>query len=143
MKYGKLKEVTGDWVKSTVRLLEKEQMGCSSLWFDTDAKDNYAVCIGWHHYDDKRLPDGKYEAVWKVAWKIGRQSHRNASQCDFDIDFEMPYNPETGDVDCTCEVIDVVDGKPEGYASWAELAAYMRKTARRVWNDWKEENEDD
>ena len=134
MKMGCLKDVTGKFVKESVEWLEKEQMGCCSICFATDDKYNYAVCIGWH--------EGGSRDGWSVAWKIGRQTTNNIMQCDLDVDFDMPYSVESGDVDDTLETIEVVKGKPVGYRSWVELATYMRKTARRVWNDWKEVSND-
>ena len=132
MKTGGLKDVTGKFARSSVKWLHARQMGCCSIWFATDDRYNYSVCIGWH--------DGGHG--WEVAWKIGRQTTNNIMQCDFDVDFEMPYSDESGDVDDTLETIEVVKGKPVGYRSWAELASRMRDEARRVWHDWKEESDD-
>ena len=132
MKTGGLKDVTGKFARSSVKWLHARQMGCCSICFATDDRYNYSVCIGWH--------DGGHG--WEVAWKIGRQTTNNIMQCDFDVDFEMPYSDESGDVDDTLETIEVVGGKPVGYRSWAELASRMRDEARRVWRDWKEESDD-
>ena len=132
MKFGSLKDVTGKFARSSVEWLHARQMGCCSICFATDDRYNYSVCIGWH--------DGGHG--WEVAWKIGRQTTNNIMQCDFDVDFEMPYSDESGDVDDTLETIEVVKGKPVGYRSWAELASRMRDEARRVWHDWKEESDD-
>ena len=133
MKYGKQKEVTGEFVRESYEWLKTEDCGCCSVCFAQDRKHDYAVCIGWH--------DCGRDEGWKIAWKIGRQTHNNIMQSDFDIDFEMPYNEETGDVDDTLETIEVIGGKPIGYMSWTTLAMYIRKTAERVWNDWKEVEE--
>ena len=132
MKFGSLKDVTGKFAKESVEWLTENKMGCCSICFATDYRYKYAVCIGWH--------DGGHG--WEVAWKIGRQTTNNIMQCDFDVDFEMPYSDESGDVDDTLETIEVVGGKPVGYRSWAELASRMRDEARRVWHDWKEESDD-
>ena len=132
MKFGGLKDVTGKFARSSVEWLHARQMGCCSICFATDDRYNYSVCIGWH--------DGSHG--WEVAWKIGRQTTNNIMQCDLDVDFEMPYSDESGDVDDTLETIEVVKGKPVGYRSWAELASHMRDEARRVWHDWKEVSDD-
>lgn len=142
MKFAALKDVTGKWLRESFTWLVKEQAGCCSICFATNDTHNYAVCVGWHSYDDERQPDGTLKEIWEVAWKIGRQTTNNAMQCDFDVDFEMPYDRETGDVDDTCETIVVRGGKPDGYKSWDDLAAYVRKTAKRVWDDWKEVHDD-
>ena len=132
MNTGSLRDVTGKFAKESVKWLKELQMGCSSVCFATDDRYNYAVCIGWHHTGSD----------WVVAWKIGRQTTNNVMQCDLDVDFEMPYSAESGDVDDTLETIEVVNGKPVGYRSWADLAARMRVEASRVWNDWKEVSDD-
>ena len=139
MKYGKLKEVTGKFVRESYDYLTKEQMGCCSICFAQDRKYDYAVCIGWHDCGDGPKEDNYRH--WVIAWKIGRQTHNSAMQCDLDIDFEMPYNEEYGDVDDTLETIEAIGGKPIGYISWDSLAKFIRTTAKRVWNDWKEVEE--
>ena len=137
MRFTELKEVTGSWLHESFAWLVKGQMGCCSICFALDSKYNYAVCVGWHDLGDGPKEDGYHH--WVIAWKIGRQTLNNAMQCDFDVDFEMPYSEESGDVDDTLETIEVAGGKPVGYRSWADLAAYMRKVAQRVWFDWKED----
>lgn len=98
----------------------------------------------------------KSHEEWRVAWKIGWQTFDNAMQTDFDIDFGMPWNTEeyckkmnakltpmqlmrgdryfVGDVYDTEETIELKDGKttPQGYRDWNALAAFVRKTARKV-----------
>ena len=130
MKMGDLRDVTGKFARESVEWLREDQSnGCCSICFATDDRYNYAVCIGWHYTGSD----------WVVAWKVGRQTTNSVMQSDLEVDFEMPYDPETGDVDDTLETIEVTGGKPVGYRSWADLAAYMRKVAQRVWFDWKEE----
>ena len=132
MKIGSLKDVTGKFARSSVEWLHARQMGCCSICFATDDRYNYAVCIGWHYTGSD----------WVVAWKIGRQTTNNIMQSDLDIDFEMPYSAESGDVDDTLETIEVANGKPVGYRSWGDLASRMRVEASRVWNSWKEVSDD-
>lgn len=133
----KIAECTGVWLKGCVDQLVKTQGGCCHLKFDTDAENDYCICVGWHDYTgDPKDGDSRY----KLAWKIGRQSIRNVMQCDFDIDFEMPYNPETGDIDDTLHVIDpLLKTKRE----WEREATLARKEARRIWREWAEEEDND
>ena len=129
MKFGNLKEITGKFVKEQYEWLKEQEAGCCSLCYNSDASNNYAVCVGWHDVGDG----------WAIAWKIGRQSRRNVMQCDFDVDFEMPYSEESGDVDDTTQVIEF-----PGTATmkeWNAIASEMRKEARRVWKDWHEEED--
>lgn len=157
MRKGYLKEVTGKTVKGWYEWLLKEDQGCCSVYFADNDKYRYCVCMGWHASGTDE--NGKQQ--WVVAWKIGRQTHNNAMQCDFDVDFEMPYvseaeaaaNPElcAGDVDDTLEIVsarkrttiyrETKFSAPDGYRSWEALATQIRKTARRVWQDWRKEAE--
>lgn len=158
-----LRRLTGRLVKEWYHWLITEGNGCCSGCFDSTEKYGYAVCVGWHHYDDEMVLDKngnpvhdkfggvKYRPVWKIAWKIGRQTHDNIMQCDFDVDFEMPSDPKTGDVDDTLEVIECATltnrrrglpySAPSGYPGWDALASYMRRQARRVFRDWKDRDE--
>ena len=172
MMYSDLMRLTGRLVKEWYHWLRAEGDGCCSICFDSTGKYDYAVCMGWHHCDDDPVVDEKgnqvyeglvpkYRAVWKVAWKIGRQTRNNIMQCDFDVDFEMPFVTEKmakadprlceGDVDDTLEVVECAVlanrhrslpySAPRGYPSWNALAARMRRQARRVFKDWKDEDE--
>lgn len=102
---------------------------------------------------------------WRICCKIGRQTRNNIMQSDYDVDFEMPYvtaymaavDPELceGDVDDTNMSVELKSGvavvrqdghvlgvaglgAPVGYRSWEDFAKYVRKTARRVWRDWRD-----
>ena len=161
MMHSDLMKLTGRLVKKWYHWLYTEGDGCCSICFDSTGKYDYVVCMGWHHYDDEMVLDKngnpvqgehgiKYRPVWKIAWKIGRQTRNNAMQCDFDVDFEMPYD-EAGDVDDTLETVECAVlanrrrglpySAPQGYRSWNALAARMRGQARRVFRDWKEKDE--
>lgn len=144
-----LEKVTGKWLKGRYEWLVKEDCGCCHLVFGTTANHEVCVCVGW-------TADGPEK--YKVAWKIGWQTFDNAMQTDFDIDFDMPANTKAycdkmnaalkaqgllhettryyveGDVYDTEETIELKEGKttPQGYRDWNALAAFVRKTARKV-----------
>ena len=159
MVYKDLRKLTGKMVREWYAWLMKEQMGCCSIWYESTDKYRYCVCMGWHNLGDG--PKEKNYDHWVVAWKIGRQTHNNIMQCDLDVDFEMPFVTEEmakadkslceGDVDDTEEVVECLTrpnrhgnfpySSPRGYRSWDRLAACMRKTARRVFKDWKDHDD--
>lgn len=181
-----LKEVTGKELKKWWEWLAREQAGCCSVHFASTEKYRYCVCMGWQsgydptsmekwHGKDNRLrpafcppvTPGEEAEGWRICWKIGRQTHNNIRQCDYDIEFEMPYITEKmakadpglceGDVDDTNGDIvlkwgKVVTGRngrfksmrlgaPIGYRSWDDFAKYVRKIARRVWRDWRDHDD--
>ena len=129
-------------------------------WLGKDEKWRPAFC--------PPVTPGEEKNGWRVCWKIGRQTHNHIMQSDYDIDFEMPYvteamakaDPELveGDVDNTNNVVLLKWGKvlakdrngcvksmrlgaPVGYRSWEDFAKNVRRTARRVWRDWKDNDD--
>lgn len=142
-----IEKVTGKWLNGCYKLLVDNDCGCFHIPFDTTANHEVCVCVGW---TDDGTEDGK------VAWKIGWQTFNNGMQTDLDIDFDMPYNTEeycdkmnakltsdernrgdmfiVGDVYDTRETIEIKHGgtTPVGYRDWNALAAFVRKTARKV-----------
>ena len=186
MRQTDLKNVTGKELKKWWEWLAREQEGCCSVHFASTEKYRYCVCMGWlsgYVPASKETwlgKDGRTRPAfcppvapeeekfgWRICWKIGRQTHNNIMQCDYDIDFEMPYvteamakaDPELceGDVDDTNSDIvlkwgKVVTGRngriksmrlgaPVYYRSWEDLAKYVRKIARRVWRDWRDHDD--
>ena len=148
VRYRALDQVTGKWLKGCYKWLVKEDCGCCHLVFGTTANHEVCVCVGW---TDDGTEDGK------IAWKIGWQKFNNGMQTDLDIDFDMPWTTKAycdkmnaelkakgeyseynryveGDVYNTQEIIELKDGKttPQGYRDWNALAAFVRKTARKV-----------
>ena len=185
-----LKEVTGKELKKWWEWLVREQAGCCSVHFASTDKYRYCVCMGWQSgygpaseerwvgKDGRLRPafcppvtPGEEEDGWRICWKIGRQTHSNIMQCDYDVDFEMPYVTEAmakadpdlveGDVDDTNGDVVLKWGKvvadwrngslvsirklrlgaPVGYRSWEDFAKYVRRIARRVWRDWKDNDD--
>lgn len=145
---GPLSKVTGKWLKESYKWLVDEDCGCCHIAFAESGSHRICVCVGW---TDDGTKNGR------VAWKIGWETFDNAMQCDFDIDFDMPWNTEAyckkmnarlaargelskynryvvGDVYNTEETIELKSGRttPDGYRDWNALAAFIRKTARKV-----------
>ena len=140
----RLMKVTGKWVKGCYKWLKKKDLGCCHLVFDESELHEVCVVVGWRQYNEDDC----------IAWEIGQQSFWNGMQTDFDIDFDLPFNTKAycekmnkidppkhkgegyfvGDCYDTTETIELKDGAttPVGYRDWNALAAYIRKTARKV-----------
>lgn len=91
------------------------QQGCCHFEYAMDDRFVYSVCMGWLDHE--------------IAWKIGRQPPGYGCQCDFEFDFEMPYDVESGAVDDTTTV---VGDTPD----WKAVATDMKREARRVAEAW-------
>ena len=153
MKNEGLAQVTGKWLKGCYKWLVKEDSGCCHIVFGTTAKHNVCVCVGWTDDGTGSQAEGPH---YSVAWKIGWQTFNNAMQTDLDLDFDMPWNTKAycdkmnakltkeerrckvryveGDVYDTLETVELKEGRttPQGYRDWNALAAFVRKTARKV-----------
>lgn len=71
-------------------MLETEVEGTYYWYLDTtDEQNNWAIVLGWMTYD------GAEELCVKLAY----QPNNSLMQCDYDIDWLMPYDEETGEVD--------------------------------------------
>ena len=128
--------------------LRSSGMGCCHSHIADDGPYAYFICMGWHDTGTIDAdPDRWIDGGFGIAWKIGRQSRQSAMQCDFDVDFEMPYDLVTGDVDDTLEMVEsrritsknlAIDKwtRPSGYKDWNALASRMLDTAKRVLKDW-------
>ena len=123
----KLGKIDGKTLKEWVEGLRKDGLGCCHRAVGDTAEHEVDICVGWHNYGDG--PKEKDYANWKVCWKIGWQTFNNGMQCDFDLDFDMPWPcNEYDDVyDTLAEVGDISTMK-----AWNALAAEINRTAKDV-----------
>lgn len=137
--------ITGAALKSAYASLVAEGEGCWSFCYAGDEKLCYFVCMGWHDMGDD--PTG---GPWEVFLKIGRQSRKSIMQCDFDLDFDMPWY-EGGELYDTLTPVAPLpvngdpNGKPMGYENWGELADFAKESAMyafKTFGNPEEEPED-
>ena len=99
--------VTGDQLKNAADYLAstKEQGGCYHWKVCSQGDKDIAIVLGWTNGFDKNDPDkDKYQDdTWRLAVKVGYQPSNSIMQCDYDVDFNLPYWPENGDVLDECE----------------------------------------
>ena len=123
----KLGKIDGKTLKGWAAWLKEQNCGCGHMKVGDTAEHEVDVCMGWHDYGDG--PKEKDYSNWKICWKIGWQAFNNGMQCDFDVDFEMPWPcNEQGDVyDTVSEV-----GEIKTMKAWNALAAEINRTAKDV-----------
>lgn len=72
-------------------------------WFfdlDWDNGKRWAIAIAWMDWDNTN--------DWRLYAKVAYQPKNSLMQCDYDIDWIMPYDEETGEVDDTeTEITDI------------------------------------
>lgn len=136
----KTEKIDAKTLKGFVEWLKKENCGCCHFKVcDTETRE-IDICVGWHNYGDGPKENGYNN--WKVCWKIGMQKFNNAMQTDLDIDFDMPYDPVSGEVFDTLEEVICRNTLKE----YAKLAAWINRQARaavKFWIEQEAENEID
>lgn len=101
--------VTADELKKAADYLAstKEQGGCYrwKIYANTDDNKDISIVLGWTAFpnEDDNCKDNYYDDEYRLAVKVGYQPSNSIMQCDYDIDFNLPYNPDNGDVCDDCE----------------------------------------
>ena len=89
--------IKAEEIKHAVDYLLKAPNGCffKKLLIDND-NNAWGIVIGWSGGFDRRVAtsfsDGEYHICSKIA------INDSALQCDYECDFTMPYDKETGEV---------------------------------------------
>lgn len=89
--------IKAEEIKQAVDFLLKEKEGCYFKPLKIDNGNNkWGIVIGWGAGFDEQektsFSDGEYRICSKIAY------NDSALQCDYDIDFVMPYDKETSEV---------------------------------------------
>lgn len=132
--------VTADELKKAADYLvsTKEQGGCYhwKICANTDDNKDIYIVLGWTQFpdEDNSRKDKYYDNSFRLAVKVGYQSSNSTMQCDYDIDFSLPYNPDTGDVcdDCEYCIYETTD--------FEALAKDINNKASWVIKHWKGDN---
>lgn len=130
--------VTADELKKAADYLAstKEQGGCYrwKVYANTDDNKDISIVLGWTGGFDKNDPDkDKYQDdTWRLAVKVGYQPSNSMMQCDYDVDFNLPYNPDNGDVCDDCEYCIYET------TNFEALAKDINQNASWVIKHWKE-----
>lgn len=122
-------KITLEELESDIAWLNSEKAGCCHhVVAHTDAGTVLAIVVGWSDgFEAAPAGTPNADGTWRVCAKIAYQHSNNAMQCDFDIDWYMPYNLDTGEVDDTCTEITATQANVD----------WLNDTAKRVWKDWR------
>lgn len=136
-----LTKITGKDFKEAVDWLLKEKQGCvHQVLGRTDEGTELCLVIGWAdigHDLEEVKKNGYEDEGYYICSKIGYQHRNNGMQSDFEWDFPMPYNPETGDVWDTDTYVAKGDEQ-----SWQTDADMYNEEAEEIWATWGVPNED-
>lgn len=134
-----LKQITAKDFKDAVSSLTNGYTCWHKLLGRTDAGTELVFVIGWSDagYDEEDAKENGYaDGRYTICSKIACQSRYNGSQTDYDSDFEMPYDKETGDVWDTNTMVS------NNESDWEADAATYNKDAQDIWDTYCVPNED-
>ena len=84
---------------NAVKEMTQHKEGCYHWWLGTDNNgNNWAIVLGWKDGYEEDDSDELSDGTWHLAAKVAYQPHNSIMQCDYDVDWTMPYDKETGDV---------------------------------------------
>lgn len=134
-----LKQITAKDFKDAVSSLTNGYTCWHKLLGRTDAGTELVFVIGWSDagYDEDDAKENGYaDGRYTICSKIACQSRYNGSQSDYDGDFEMPYDKETGDVWDTDTMVS------NNESDWEADAATYNKDAQDIWDTYCVPDED-
>lgn len=137
----KIPKIDGKTLKAWAEWLKEQDCGCCHMKVGETDLHEVDICMGWHRFEEEgeaKIPrkigncvvyTRECKPVWKIAWKIGWQTFNNGMQCDFDLDFDMPWPCNEYD-----DVYDTVSevGEVRTMKDWNRLAAEINRTAKDV-----------
>lgn len=65
------------------------------------SNNDWAIVLGWADGFDAEENDDCTDGTWRLCVKLAYQPCNSLMQCDYDWDWTMPYDEESGEVDDT------------------------------------------
>ena len=84
-----------------IKYMKRNKSYATYYWIlgrDTDNND-WAIVLGWADGFDVTESDDCTDGTWRLCVKLAYQPWNSVCQCDYDVDWLMPYDEETGEVD--------------------------------------------
>lgn len=94
------KRLVNEFVNAVSEMRKTHGNGTYSWILGEDDKgNNWAIVLGWADgfYEDP--DDNNTVGTWRLCAKLAYQPNNSIMQCDYDIDWLMPYDEDTGEVD--------------------------------------------
>ena len=88
---------------NAVSYMKKTKFNGTYRWIlGRDAnKNDWAIVLGWAYGFDETENDDCTDGAYRMCVKLAYQPWNSVMQCDYDLDWTMPYDEETGEVDDT------------------------------------------
>ena len=94
------KKLIAKFVAAVEDMRRTHECGTYCWWLDQDEnRNNWAIVLGWADGFEENPNDNNLDGTWRICAKLAYQPWNSAMQCDYDIDWLMPYDEESGEVD--------------------------------------------
>lgn len=91
-----------EFTKAIANMRKTHENGTYYWILGTDDNDNdWAIVLGWMDGFEPDETDDCMDGTWRLCTKLAYQPNNSLMQCDYDIDWLMPYDEESGEVDDT------------------------------------------
>ena len=95
-------QLTKAFVNAVEYLKQTKESGTFHWILGRDENDNdWAIVLGWADGFDAREVDDCTDGTWRLCVKLAYQPCNSLMQCDYDIDWTMPYDEASDEVDDT------------------------------------------
>lgn len=95
-------ELIKDFTNAVEHMRKSNGYGTYYWWLDEDDKGNsWAIVLGWADGFEEDPNDNNLDGTWRICVKLAFQPWNSIMQCDYDVDWQMPYDEVTGEVDDT------------------------------------------
>ena len=92
-------ELTEKISKAIKELRSSHDCGTYYWYLGQDDNNNdWAIVLGWQDGYEEDKHDDCTDGTWRICIKLAFQPSNSMLQCDYNIDWLLPYNPKTGDV---------------------------------------------
>lgn len=92
--------LTKEFMKAVGEMRRTHDVGTYYWTLGEDDKgNNWAIVLGWQDGYEPEPDDDCMDGKWRICAKLAFQPKNSLMQCDYDIDWDMPYNKATGEVD--------------------------------------------
>ncbi len=86
--------------ETAIKEMRKTHFNGTYHWkLAVDDNKQWALVLGWGAGFEEDEKDDCMDGTWRLCAKLAYQSTNSIMQCDYDVDWLMPYNEETGEVD--------------------------------------------
>ena len=85
---------------AAVEEMKKNHESGTYYWrLGSDGKNDWAIVLGWADGFEEDATDTCMDGTWRICAKLAYQPWNSIMQCDYDVDWLMPYDKETMEVD--------------------------------------------